>query len=258
MTPTITKVAGKNYQVDLQKNRIDFLDNRFYITESGQYVPSVTTILDCYPKGPAFYEWLKKVGEDADTIRDEAGNRGSIVHSLTEQYDMGEEVSLLNESGFIGYKLLEWSMFERYIDFRKRFPCEIIHNELHLSSDKLATAGTLDRVVSLNGRTLILDIKTSGSLSDHFWLQLAAYKKLLAEVQPDLQIDGYAILWLNAKTRTEGKSGAIQGVGWQLIERDTKEHDKDWKLFQATYQLWMAERGDMKPRQLSYSLSHKL
>lgn len=255
---TITKVGGRNFSLDLHKNRIDFLDNRFYITESGKYVPSVTTILDCYPKGPAFYEWLKKVGEDADTIRDEAGNRGSIVHSLTEQYDEGEEVSLLNEIGFIGYKLLEWAMFERYIDFRKRFPCQMVHTELHLCSEQLGTAGTLDRVISINGRTIILDIKTSGSLSDHFWLQLSAYKKLLAEVQPDLHIDGYAILWLNAKTRTDGKNGAIQGQGWQLIERDSKEFDKDWKLFQATQQLWLAERGDMKPRQLSYSLSHKL
>jgi PD-(D/E)XK nuclease superfamily protein len=255
---TITKVGGRNFNLDLHKNRIDFLDNRFYITEAGSYVPSVTTVLDCYPKGPAFYEWLKKVGEDADTIRDEAGERGSIVHGLTEKYDEGEEVMLMNDNGYIQYKLLEWAMFERYIDFRKRFPCNMIHTELHLCSEKLGTAGTLDRVITLSGRTIILDIKTSGSLSDHFWLQLSAYKQLLAEVQPDLQIDGYAILWLNAKTRTEGRSGAIQGHGWQLIERDTKEFDRDWKLFLATQQLWQAERGDMKPRQLSYTLSHKL
>lgn len=255
---TITKVAGKNYQLDLIKNRIDFLDNRFYITEQGNYVPSVTTILDCYPKGPAFYEWLKRVGEDADTIRDEAGNRGSIVHKLTEQYDEGLEVSLLDENGYIGYKLLEWAMFERYIDFRKRFPVDIIHTELHLCSDLLGMAGTLDRVIVLGGRTLIVDIKTSGSLSDHFWLQLRAYRELLGYVQHDLHIDGYAILWLNAKTRTEGKNGAIQGVGWQLIERDSKELDKDWRLFQATHQLWLAENGTMKPRQLSYQLTHKL
>jgi hypothetical protein len=258
MNNIITKIGSKNYNLDLHNNRIDFLDNRFYITESGQYVPSVTTILDCYPKPAAFYDWLKKVGEDADQIRDEAGNRGSTVHNLTERFDGGEEVGLMDDQGNISFKMLEWSMFERYVEFRRRFPMEMIFTELHMSSDILGFAGTLDRVVKFNDRLLILDIKTSNSLYDHYWLQMAAYEKLLAEKQPQLKIDGYAILWLNAQTRTDGKPGTCQGKGWQMIERKADEKGKDWPLFQATHKLWTAERGDMKPRQLSYSLSHKL
>lgn len=254
---TVTKIFNKNYKIDFTSRQITFLDTRFYLTQSGNYVPSVTTILDCYPKPAAFYDWLKKVGEDADTIRDEAGNRGSIVHKLTERYDAGEEVNLIDEGGNIDYKLTEWSMFERYVEFRRRFGFEVIHSELHLLSDKLGFAGTLDRVIQFNGRLLIIDIKTSNSLYDHFWLQMAAYKQLLAEVQPGLKIDGYAVLWLNAQTRTEGKAGTVQGKGWQMIERKAEDVSKDWPLFQATRQLWQAERGDMKPRELSYQLSHK-
>lgn len=258
MNKIITKLSSKNYSIDLHNNRIDFLDNRFYITESGQYVPSVTSILDCYPKPAAFYDWLKKVGEDADQIRDEAGDRGSTVHKLTEQFDAGEEVKLMDENGYVAYKLIEWAMFERYVEFRKRFPLEVIYSELNMSSDMLGFAGTLDRVVKFNDRILILDIKTSNSLYDHYWLQMAAYEKLLAEKQPGLQVDGYAILWLNANTRTDGKNGAIQGRGWQMIERKVDERGKDWPLFQAVHKLWLAERGDMKPRQTSYTLVHKL
>lgn len=257
MSATVTKLFSKNYRIDFTSRQITFLDTRFYHTDQGNYVPSVTTILDCYPKPAAFYDWLKKVGEDADAIRDEAGNRGSTVHKLTEQFDMGEEVNLINEAGNIEYKLLEWAMFERYVEFRRRFPLEVVLMELNLISDKLGFAGTLDRVVNLNGRTLIIDIKTSNSLYDHYWLQMAAYKQLLAEVQPDLKIDGYAVLWLNALTRTEGKAGTIQGKGWQLIERKADDALKDWPLFQATYKLWQAERGEMKPRELSYQLSHQ-
>lgn len=258
MTNTITKIAGRNYNLDLHNNRIDFLDNRFYITEQGNYVPSVTSILDCYPKPAAFYDWLKKVGEDADTIRDEAGERGSTVHNLTERFDGGEEVRLMDDNGFVSYKLIEWAMFERYVEFRRRFPMEIIYTELNMSSDTFGFAGTLDRVVKFNGRILILDIKTSNSLYDHYWLQMAAYEKLLKEKQPGLPIDGYAVLWLNANTRTDGKPGSCQGKGWQLIERKADERSKDWPLFQATHKLWQAERGDMKPRQTSYQLSHQL
>jgi hypothetical protein len=258
MSELITKLFSKNYRIDFTSKQITFLDTRFYLTDSGQYLPSVTTILDCYPKPAAFYDWLKKVGEDADTIRDEAGNRGSIVHKLTERYDAGEEVNLISDSGTVDYKLLEWAMFERYVEFRRRFPINIIHSELHLISENLGYAGTLDRVIEFNGRLLIIDIKTSNSLYDHYWLQMAAYEKALAEMQPELKIDGYAILWLNALTRTDGKAGTVQGKGWQLIERKPEEKEKDWPLFQATHQLWQAERGGMKPRELSYQLSHKI
>jgi hypothetical protein len=254
MSELITKLFSKNYRIDFTSKQITFLDTRFYLSiASGNYLPSVTTVLDCYPKTPSFYDWLKKVGEDADTIRDEAGDRGSTVHNLTERYDAGEEIN-----GKIDYKLLEWAMFERYVEFRRRFPVNIIHSELHLLSDKLGFAGTLDRVIEYNGRMLILDIKTSNSLYDHYWLQMAAYEKLLAEVQPTLKIDGYCVLWLNALTRTEGKAVTVQGKGWQMVERKADEKAKDWPLFQATHQLWKAERGGMKPRQLSYQLSHKI
>lgn len=258
MNKIITKLGSKNYSLDLHNNRIDFLDTRFYITEQGNYVPSVTSILDCYPKPAAFYEWLKKVGEDADTIRDEAGERGSTVHNLTERFDGGEEVNLMDENGHVQYKLIEWAMFERYVEFRRRFPLEVIYTELNMSSDALGFAGTLDRVAKFNDRVLILDIKTSNSLYDHYWLQMAAYEKLLAEKQPSLRVDGYGILWLNANTRTDGKPGTTQGKGWQLLERKPEDKLRDWPLFEATHKLWKAERGEMKPRQTSYALTHKL
>ncbi len=96
--------------IDLQSKQLTMLDARFYYTEHGEFVPSVTTILEAYPKDAHFYKWLKEVGTDADAIRDEAGRRGSVVHQLTEMYDNGEEVSLLNVEGNLQYKMLEWSM----------------------------------------------------------------------------------------------------------------------------------------------------
>ena len=124
-------------QINNNTNQITFSDNRFYVTESGNYVPSVTTIGDAYPKGAEYFSWLKKVGEDADTIRDEAGRRGSIVHELTERYDSGEEINLIENGGKIGFKLSEWSMFERYVDFRKRHEVENKLMEVNMISEKL-------------------------------------------------------------------------------------------------------------------------
>lgn len=250
---TITKVGYQNYRIDITSQQLTFLDSRFYYSEDGSFVPSVTTLLEAYPKGAAFYEWLKKNGEDSDAIRDEAGKRGSLVHTLTERYDNGEEINLINENGNIDLKISEWAMFERYVEFRSKFAFDILSTEQVYVSTQLGFAGTLDRVIKMNGKTVLVDIKTSGSIWPSYWLQLAAYKKL---VEQEIQIDQVAILWLNAKTRTDGTKGAIQGKGWQFISKE--DTTKDWELFKATQQLWKAENGDSTPRQVTYKLKHQL
>lgn len=236
----------------ITKDRIEFTDNRFYMTESGTYVPSVTTILDAYPKTAQFYSWLKEVGTNADEIRDEAGRRGSVVHELTERYDCGEEVSYLSDSGIPRMKMGEWAMFEKYVDYTTTNQPVIDMIEVHMISEKLGFAGTLDRVVKINGKSILIDIKTSNNLHDSFWLQLAAYQQLLRT--GGVVVDQVGILWLNAKTRTKKEN---QGVGWQLITKDTAEVQKDWELFQHTYQLWKTINKDLRPKNLSYSLKHK-
>lgn len=254
----VIQLHNSNVIVDFHSQQLTFLDQRFYRTPSGGFVPSVTTILDAYPKTPDYYAWLKKMGEDSDTIRDEAGRRGSVVHKLTELYDAGEEVCLIDESGRINYSTIEWAMFTRYVDFIGRYAPNVIHSELNLMSDELGFAGTMDRVIMLDdGRVIMVDIKTSNAIYPSYWLQLAAYRELLKEAQGEDIIDDVAILWLNAKTRTEGRNGAIQGIGWQLLIRDRAEVAKDWELFKATKTLWLAQNEDLKPRNISYQLKFK-
>lgn len=246
-----------NYTI--QNNQITFTDNRFYQDSEGHTVPSVTTILQAYPKDAHFYTWLKQVGESADDIRDEAGRRGSIVHNLTERYDAGEEISLINDYGTLDFKLSEWAMFERYIDFRNHHDIEIIHSEFNIIDKGLGYAGTIDRVININGRNVLVDIKTSNAVHEFYWLQLAAYYNLLSKHYQSYHcVDDVAILWLNAKTRTYGKGDAIQGPGWQLIIRDQDQRRKDFDLFNATHMLWSHQNDTIKPKSFTYQIKHKL
>lgn len=238
----------------INNKQLTFVDSRFYETMDGGYVPSVTTILEAYPKGAAYYNWLKENGKDADEIRDEAGRRGSVVHKLTERYDLGLIVNLVNEWGSIDYKLTEWAMFERYVDFRSRFNFVTECIELNIISKELGYAGTIDRVITMDGEKVLLDIKTSNAIYSSYWLQLAAYRNLLT-THHGAQIDKVAILWLNAKTRTEGKRGDIQGMGWQMIIKE--DTSKDLALFNATHALWLAENETSKPKKLIYQTSHQ-
>jgi hypothetical protein len=254
-----------NYIIDTQAHRITLLDARFYFDENGKPVPSVTTILEAYPKDAGYFKFLKDAGNDADTIRDEAGRRGSIVHELTERYDRGEEVSLLTGDGWPGYKMLEWSMFERYVDFSTRFEPEHLMIEQNFVSSELGFAGTIDRVMELGGKRYLVDIKTSNAIYDSYWLQLAAYRLLYNTYMADrtesddyydgVWLDGVAILWLNAKTRTNGKAGDIQGVGWQMVIRE--DAIRDLVLFNHTHALWLAQNKGAMPKQFTYTLTHQ-
>jgi hypothetical protein len=245
----------QTFTINTEKNRIEFHDARFYLSDSGMYIPSVTTILDAFPKGPEYYAWLKKYGEDADTIRDEAGKRGSIVHDLTEKYDEGEEINFLNDYGHPKYKMLEWAMFERYVEFTDLHKPKVDMIEVHMIDEQLGFAGTIDRVINLNGKSMLMDIKTSSAVHQSYWLQLSAYFELLK--CNSVFVDQVGILWLNAKTRTTGKGDAIQGKGWQLLVKDAKEVARDYALFQSTYALWKELNADVKPRNLSYTLTYK-
>jgi hypothetical protein len=246
-----------NYIINTNTNQITFTDNRFYLTDDGEYVPSVTTILNAYPKDAHFFQWLKQVGEDADNIRDEAGRRGSIVHELTERYDAGEVVNLLDNGGHIGYKLQEWAMFERYVDFRSRYGYDVLFSEYNIINPLMGMAGTIDRVIQSDNCTILLDIKTSNAVHDHYWLQLAAYRRLFTALHGAETITDVAILWLNAKTRTYNDK-SIQGPGWQLLIRPIAEWARDEELLDATHKLWLAQNNNMKPKINQYKLNHKL
>jgi len=243
-----------NYTINFESKQLTLLDSRFYTTPEEGWVPSVTTILQAFPKDIHFLKWLKENGEEADSIRDAAGRRGSNVHALTEQYDAGLEVSLITDEGRVNYSLEEWAMFERYVDFSTKHSPEIIQSEQNYVSKSLGFAGTVDRIIKLYNETILVDIKTSNAVHPTYWLQLAAYRDLL-RANANIEVDKVAILWLNAKTRTEGRKDQIQGLGWQLVSKT--DTDNDWELFKHTHALWLAQNKDITPRRLTYSLTHK-
>ncbi len=145
-------------------------------------------------------------------------------------------------------------MFEKYVEFRNNFEFTIDAIELNIINKELGYAGTIDRIIDLYGQKILVDIKTSNAIYPSYWLQLAAYRRLLKS--QGINVDKVAILWLNSKTRTDGKKDAVQGKGWQLIYKEDSAIDLG--LFNATYLLWKAENGLAKPKQLTYQITHKL
>ena len=223
--------------------KIEFLDQRWYKMKGKEvYYPSVTTVLDAFPKPPQFFTWLKENGQNADEIRDTAADVGSKVHNATEHYDNGNPLVWDDKQ----YSLLEWQLLCKYHEFTNRFKPELIANEQSYCSEILQVGGTLDRVVRIGDKNWLIDIKTSNAVYEHYFVQLTAYYKMFIEVNPEIPIDHIGILWLKAKTRTEGKSRTMQGIGWQMVMPDnTIEYY--WDLWEATYKLWRVQNPNAKP-----------
>ena len=232
--------------------RIDILDERFYQSkkEKDIYYPSVTTILEVYPKGFGFSEWQKSVGFNADEIMRKAGQQGTNVHNMIDEYLAGKTINWIDGK----YTLLEWQMFCKFIEFMEQTTPEILTTEMTLVSDLLRYGGTVDCICKINGEVWLIDWKTSTYVHKSHELQLSAYATMWNELNPEYKIQRTGILHLQAATRGSDKAGKkIQGAGWQLVEFGRTYQDS-FKVFQHTQAIWEEENPTYKPKNLCYPM----
>ena len=153
-------------------------DERHY--DIGQEkLPSVTTILQATQsdeKKKVLEDWKNRVGVDnAENIKNEAANRGSIMHRIIEGYLLGQRHADLSDQG-----ILAGTMAQTIIDEGLEGSMdEIWGTEITLYYPKLY-AGASDLAGVYEGRESIMDFKQSNKPKQKAWitdyfLQLAAY-----------------------------------------------------------------------------------
>ena len=137
--------------------QVNVLDQRFY-RRDGKYYPSVSSILNYFPKNQFFHSWLKDVGHNSDIIAQKAAGEGTQVHNAVEAFLNGEEINWIDEYGNAKYNLDVWRMILKFADFWNTHKPELIATEYHLFSDEYEYAGTADLIVRINGELWLLDI----------------------------------------------------------------------------------------------------
>jgi ATP-dependent exoDNAse (exonuclease V) beta subunit len=243
-------------EIDSESKQINFLDNRFY-KRNENYYPSVTSILQYFPKGKFFETWLKDVGHNADIIAQKSADEGTQTHSLIEKYLTGEQIDWLDEKGNALCSLNVWQMLLKFVDFWEREKPELIESEIHLFSDTHKIAGTCDLVVKMKDEMWILDIKTSNSVHTSYDLQLAAYTTCWNEHYAE-KVTRTGILWLKSSKRGEDKKGEkIQGKGWEIYE-SPRTIEENWVLFTKVYDLFKLENTQNEPTFNKLPMSIKL
>lgn len=249
------------YREELQK--IDFLDERFYSKDNINWFPSVTHILDSYPKGYGFTQWLKDVGDNSSQIAARAAESGTKVHDAIDRFFNGEMVKWVNDKGEANYSYEEWMMLMKFIEFWNTYKPKIVAHELSLCSPELGYGGTLDEVSILNGELWLIDYKSSNAIYKTYELQQAAYARMWNwYLETDLEfrktfgqygkIKRTGVLWLKATTRGPDKKGEkIQGNGWQIKEFE-RHYDESFKVFGHIHNIWKEENPNPKPKNMSF------
>ena len=155
-----------------QIKRITTLDERWYGWISGveenqefNWLPSVTWITSYYPKGVEYVRWAANKGwDEAERIKQEAGDRGTIVHHAIEKgiiegkLDMGDlikdrdgnEREMTPEEYYCVLTFKQW-----WDSVGNPKPLAI---EKTVVSKKHGFAGTLDYLFEGG---LLIDVKTS-------------------------------------------------------------------------------------------------
>jgi hypothetical protein len=240
-------IIKKQYQRILQisedSKQITLPDSRYYL-RNGEYYPSITYILQYYPKGKHFEDWLKQVGNNADYIVRKAAEDGTQVHNLCELYLKNEELNFLSPSGDPKYDVNIWQMFLRFVEFWETFNPILIETEVLLFSDEWKVAGTCDLVVEIGGKIWVLDIKTSNHLHTIYDFQTAVYGKCYEECF-NKKIDHRGILWLKSSKRGP-KKDKMQGKGWEIVE-STRTYEEDLNLFKTVKTIFDLENPNHSP-----------
>jgi hypothetical protein len=239
----IKKKYNRILQISEDYQQITLPDSRYY-KRNGEYYPSITYVLSCYPKGKYFQDWLKKVGYSADYIVKKAGEDGTQVHEMIEDYLNNKELTFLSPNGNPLYDPNIWQMFLKFVEWWETYKPTLLETEVHLFSDEIKVAGTCDLVCEIDDELWVIDFKTSNSLQTTYELQTSVYTKCYEECFGK-KVDRQGILWLKSNKKKPSKD-KMQGKGWEMFEsKRTQEVNLD--LFLTVKKLFDLENPKHTP-----------
>lgn len=178
------------------------IDPNLYTGDNDKYgVPRVTEILSAMLHEDYLMKWSNSMGlykrKKYEEILDRSAYIGSCVHGAIERYVSCEEefsaerygLNIRNEISNAFNSFLEWWRIIESNNYR------VLMQEETLICKYFG--GTLDMLIEINGRTYIVDFKTSNYPSYKHFLQLSAYRYMLEE--KGIKVDGCIILMLDKK-----------------------------------------------------------
>tara|TARA_R100000479_G_scaffold112842_1_gene57006 strand:- start:124 stop:798 length:675 start_codon:yes stop_codon:yes gene_type:complete len=217
-----------NKRFDYPESIRSLVNDQRHYDVGEEKLPSVTTILSATQsdeKKASLAKWRQNVGENkAESIMNEAANRGTIMHRILEGYLLGQNHAdfsdLGQEAGIMAQTVID-SGIRGHLD-------EIWGSEITVYYPKLY-AGATDLAGIYDGRESIIDFKQSNKpkrrewITDYF-LQLAAYAMAHNYVYGTNIQSGVVLMCTkdNYFQKFEVKDKEFQRFSWEWLRRVDK------------------------------------
>lgn len=156
---------------------------------NGKGVPRVTDIIDKMISEKSIIQWANSLGfkHKSYTIElNKAAVLGTKTHTRISHILMGDNIK---EDDIIPVQ-----SFYKWYDIIKQHNLEVLYSEKSMVCQYYG--GTFDALIKIDGYTILIDFKTSNRVTYKYFLQLAAYRKMIREAL-GIEIDGVMILQLD-------------------------------------------------------------
>jgi hypothetical protein len=205
-----------------------------YKDKNGKRIPGVTTIIGRFKDSGGLLWWAFEQGKSAERgeinslydKRDEAADAGTIAHQYVEDYINGAPpINPIKDQAYQG--------FCNYLKWEENNKIVIADQEMELVSEKYKFGGCPDAIgVDSQGYTCLLDWKTSNGVYQDYVIQLAAYKQLWEENNPDQPITGGFHLCRFSKEHADFTHHYWSELddAWEQFKLFRKAYDIDKKL----------------------------
>lgn len=165
-----------------------------YFLSDGSRVPGTTTIIGRYKDSAGLMHWAFKQGKAGkDRLYGEAekaADIGTLAHAMVECHIKGENPHAALASAMPDMREKAESSFKAYLAWESMTKLRVIEQEMQLVSEKYRYGGTPDAIGLINNELCLLDWKTSNSVYGDYLVQLAAYRNLWEERNPDRPLTG--------------------------------------------------------------------
>lgn len=161
-----------------------------YFLKDGTKVPSVTTLLSRFKDAGGLVHWAWKLGtegKDYRSIRDAAGDAGTLAHSMIDAHIHGTQPIIAGDEETIRKAT---NAFNAYLAWQENSKFQIQWTERQLVSEAHKYGGTPDAFGTLNNQPVLIDWKSSNAVYADYLLQLAAYAELIREVD-GIEVQGF-------------------------------------------------------------------
>jgi genome maintenance exonuclease 1 len=161
---------------------------RWYKVPSGDYYPSITSVLSKRPdKQKGLKEWREKVGDaQANIISGKAARRGNVFHSCVEDFIQEKDLAPLKEKNFLAF-----CMFQEVKPLLEEKIKKVVLMEQTMYSPRFQLAGRCDFIGVWDGKLAVVDWKTTTRPKkeewiDDYFVQATAYASMYTEFTGEL------------------------------------------------------------------------